>query len=323
MDPGQCRCTQAVAYKLTSRRRFTCIEQLEELPRELGWPLEYRQLEPGKFSSSLTNLEGDGCFVIEERSNRSIEVAAGAMSGVFVLALVEGDCAVVNGQCMSPDCVFLQSPGSDFRAVLPPGLRVTQVGVPAEELEAIIEAVAPGLPIPRGTVGVFPTTAGSLASVRRAVRRLLRTPPNRETQLNEAVTAIVADAMNVVNDRSAASASHYLHGVSARLARDRAFEFIEVHLTQKIRVTAICQHAGTALRTLERIFARELGMPPQQYVKVRRLNAVRRCFLAADVDTTPRVDRVARRFGFTHLGRCAGDYRCQFGESPRETLSRR
>ncbi len=129
--------------------------------------------------------------------------------------------------------------------------------------------------------------------------------------------------MNLVDDRTATSTSHYLHRVSARLARDRALEFIEGHLTQKIKVTAICQYAGTALRTLERIFARELGMPPQQYVKVRRLNAVRRCLVAADVDTTLRVDQVARRFGFTHLGRFAGDYRRQFGESPRETLSRR
>ena len=75
-----------MAYSLTSRRDFVAIEQLEELPRELGWPVEYRQLEPGSFSSRFTDLEGNAWFVIEERSSRAVEVVAGAPAGMFVLA---------------------------------------------------------------------------------------------------------------------------------------------------------------------------------------------------------------------------------------------
>ena len=67
-----------VTHLPASIHKFTSIEQLDELPRELGWPLEYRQIEAGPFSSTFTDLDGDGWFLLEEQSTRTVEVAAGA-----------------------------------------------------------------------------------------------------------------------------------------------------------------------------------------------------------------------------------------------------
>ena len=61
-------------------------------------------------------------------------------------------------------------------------------------------------------------------------------------------------------------------------------------------------------------------MTPQQYVKARRLNAVRRSLLDSDCEQGIRVTDVALDHGFSHLGRFSGEYRRYFGESPRETL---
>ncbi len=101
---------------------------------------------------------------------------------------------------------------------------------------------------------------------------------------------------------------------------ERARDYIEAHADQAIRIESLCEHAGTTLRTLERIFTRELGVTPQQYVKARRLNAVRRRLIDADRDQGLKVTDVALDHGFAHLGRFSGEYRRFFGESPRETL---
>lgn len=313
----------AVTHLPASIRTFASIEQLDALPRELGWPLEYRQIEPGSFSSTFTDLDGDAWFLMEEQSSRRVEVVGGAPYGMFMLALVEGDSVLANGQCLSSNRIYVQSPGSDFRATLPAGTKVTQVGVVDEQFEDVLNAVAPDLSVPHGDVALFATAPGRLASLRWAMRGALLAPSNREATREEAVSRILTELVAVAVDHGNAPCGRGLRRATARRALDRAREYIEARLGETIRVASMCRYAGTSLRSLELIFARELGMPPKQYVKARRLNAARRRLLAAGAEQGLLVTEVALDHGFDHLGRFAGDYRRYFGESPRETLQSR
>jgi AraC family ethanolamine operon transcriptional activator len=315
--------TPKTSSKPASSCSFASIEQLDEVTHALGWFTEYRQLEPGSFSSTFTILEGNSWFLMEEQSSRCVEVQAPAPTGMFVLALVEGYPAVVNGQELSSDHILVQSLDSELRATLPAGIKVTQIGIVAERFEDVIDAVAPDLTVQHTGVTTIATAPGRLTSVRRAMRAALSAPSSREATRDEAVSRNLADIVVVAADHGQVPFGRSLHRATARWALDRAREYIEAHLSGTIRIASMCRYAGTTLRSLERIFARELGMSPQQYVTARRLNAVRRRLLAADGAQGPRVTEVALNHGFVHLGRFAGDYRCYFGESPRETLQSR
>lgn len=305
---------------LTSIRTFDSIEQLDELPRELGWPLEYRQLEPGSFSSTFTDVEGDTWFLMEECSSRRVEVVAGAPDGMFMLALVEGPQAVINGKSLTRNHILVQTPGSDLRANMAAGTKATQIGVSAELAEEVIQAVAPWLDVPHGDVAVLGTSPGRLESLRHAMRTAMLAPSSREDTREEAASMILAELLATACDDGEPTKGHDMLRASARRTLDRAREHIEAHFRETIRVAALCSYSGTTLRSLERIFSRELGVTPQQYVAARRLNAVRRRLLAADTEQGLRITDVAQDHGFSHLGRFAGEYRRYFGESPRETL---
>jgi len=312
-----------VTHLPTSVRTFASIEQLDELPRELGWPLEYRQIEPGSFSSTFTDVEGDNWFLMEEQSSRRVEVVAGAPYGMYMLALVEGIPLVINGRSLTADHIFLQTPGSDFRATVPAGTKVTQVGIAAELFGEMIRAVAPDLPVPRGEIATFGTEPGRLASMRWAMRAAILAPSSREAVRDEVASKIVADMIAAAFDHGQAKIGRDLHRAAARRVLDRAREYIEANLDETIRVASMCRYSGTTLTSLQRIFARELGVSPQQYVMARRLNAVRRRLLVAEEEAAVRVTDVAQDHGFAHLGRFASHYRRYFGESPRETLQSR
>lgn len=101
----------------------------------------------------------------------------------------------------------------------------------------------------------------------------------------------------------------------------RACEYIEAQLAQPIRMTDVCRHAGISVRTLERMFGREMGMAPTQYILARRLDEVQRQLLAGDSQAIS-VAKIARDNGFTHLGRFSGQYRGRFGETPTQTLNK-
>ena len=306
-----------------SIRSFSSIEQLEELPRELGWPLEYRQLEPGCLSSTFTQREGNFWFLMEEHSNRSVEVAGGATSGMIVLAVAEHATAIVNGDYFSCNRIALQTPDSDFRATVPAGTKLTQVGIAEELFEDVISAVAPDLIVQQQALSLIDAASDELQRVRQAIRTTLASPASRNGILDEAVSRIVAEFVASAADHDKTVRRRGLHSAAARRALDRAREYIEGHVSEAIRIESLCRYSGTTLRSLERIFARELDMTPQEYVMARRLNAARRRLLKADNGQDVRVTDVAHNYGFGHLGRFAGDYRRYFGESPRETLQSR
>jgi AraC-like DNA-binding protein len=99
----------------------------------------------------------------------------------------------------------------------------------------------------------------------------------------------------------------------------RARSYIDAHLGESIRMSAICTYSATSLSKLERIFRRELQMSPSQYVLARRLGAVNR-ELAASRSKIWRISDIALKYGFGHLGRFSGTYYQYFGELPSQTL---
>lgn len=287
----------------------------------MGWATEYRQLEPGSFSSNISVQEGDDWFFIEEQSGINVEVQAPAPDGMYVVALAEGQPIVVNGQIMSSDHIFFQPPGSDLRAIVPARTRVTQLGIMGEQFEDLVQTVAPGLSLPCASVKTIATNPGRLESVRRAMRAILCAPSSLKDTRKDMVMTSLSDTITVLNDHAGKVRSgRSLHLPAARRILDRAREYIEAHLHETIQVTSICRYTGANPRSLERIFAREMGVSPQQYVKARRFNAVHRHLIAADMEQGISVTDVALNHGFSHLGRFAREYRRYFGKSPRETL---
>ena len=103
------------------RQLFESIEQIDGMVHKLGWPTEYRQLEAGALSSSFKLLEDASWFLMDEQSDRTVEVQSLAPKGLYVIALFEGPPGAVNAQAITSDRVFLQTPDSEFRATLTRG----------------------------------------------------------------------------------------------------------------------------------------------------------------------------------------------------------
>lgn len=307
-------CTPALNFS------FTSIDQLDEVTQALGWSTEYRQLEAGSFSSAFTVRQVESSFLIKEQSSRLLEVVAPAPVGMYVLAMVEGGAVMVNGQIMSSDHLFVQPPDSDFRATLPAGIKVVQMGVVAEQFETVIQDIAPQLLVPLGGVSTIATPAGLLTNIRQSMGAEASNASDKEAFHEEVVSSILSDIVAVAADHSQQPLRQSLSRARAKLTFDRAREYIEAHLSEPIQIPSLCHYAGATLRSLERIFAQELSISPQRYVKARRLNAARRQLLNADDIPSLRVTEVALKHGFSHLGRFAGEYFRYFGEQPRETL---
>jgi len=102
----------------------------------------------------------------------------------------------------------------------------------------------------------------------------------------------------------------------------RAVELIESRPETPLTVRDLAHAAGVGVRTLQEGFRHTLGTTPMSYLRDVRLARARRDLLAAGTDPAA-VTTVAYRWGFTHLGRFAEQYRKTYGESPSTTHAAR
>jgi AraC-like DNA-binding protein len=101
----------------------------------------------------------------------------------------------------------------------------------------------------------------------------------------------------------------------------RAQEYVLQNLSSTITIPAIAMAAATSPRTLSRAFTQILDVTPHAYVRLLRLNRIRRD-LVSDMVAGKRVSMVAQQWGINEFGRLSGWYRNLFGESPSQTLAR-
>ncbi|MFJ6087948.1 AraC family transcriptional regulator [Streptomyces sp. NPDC092369] len=106
--------------------------------------------------------------------------------------------------------------------------------------------------------------------------------------------------------------------VRSRAVRS-AIDLIESAPGDPLTLTGLADHCGVSPRTLQKAFQLQLDMSPMQYLREVRLRRAHEELRSADPSTSS-VAVIARRWGFTHLGRFAALHEAKFHQKPLRTL---
>lgn len=109
--------------------------------------------------------------------------------------------------------------------------------------------------------------------------------------------------------------------VAAAMPRQvkRAIDFMTANLGRPLDIAEIAREAGVSIRSLQIAFQQFKDMSPLEFLRLLRLRAVRDDIISG---TTGTVSDIARRWGFSHMGRFSALYRQAFGEFPLQSLQR-
>ncbi|MGW1891356.1 AraC family transcriptional regulator [Streptomyces sp. NPDC002004] len=102
----------------------------------------------------------------------------------------------------------------------------------------------------------------------------------------------------------------------------RAIDAMRERPEHPFTTAELAAEARVGVRWLQEAFRRYVGVSPMAYLRGLRLDRARSDLRAAGPDERG-VGDVAHRWGFTHLGRFAAQYRERHGELPSETLRSR
>ncbi|WP_350433277.1 helix-turn-helix domain-containing protein [Shewanella sp. H8] len=96
--------------------------------------------------------------------------------------------------------------------------------------------------------------------------------------------------------------------------------FLHENPQQAVTITQLCELTFVSRRTLQYSFESILGINPLRFLRLTRLNNVRRELKQPQQDIP--ISVIAANWGFWHAGQFTKDYTQLFGENPSTTLKR-
>lgn len=302
------------------------VEDVDELALAVHpWEMGMNQLSCGGFEGVMDFAQVHGILITRERWSNRLAATGATPAGYFALV---GPCtergfswcgseysidrqhylACAHGASEVDFVTWKQE--EHWVLLLPDGLIDRHLG---HELASVL------LPKHR-SIRTDPRLAHRLSSIVLGTITALQMNArcHGDTRLLDALRDELLDAVADVL-LSAAGSRTGVNTASRRfLACSRARRQIEQE-RRPIFVAQLAAKFHISRRTLEYGFRQAVGISPQKYSRMIRLNGLHRLLrLAAPEAIT--VTAAARNWGFTELGRAAGYYRAMFGESPSETL---
>lgn len=299
--------------------RFDQPDQLAQALRDAD--VAYLSLQRGDFDARLSALDLGRASVQIARDGPHISRGAVA-PGVVLLLLPLGAVAEglrINGCRPTPHDALVLGERAGLHAVVPGSqswatLAFGEHTLPSFGLDAMLTA-AGDFRLHGGLVD----RAGRLQSTLIELEQLAAYAPERiatgsvAAAMLEALSCQLAAGLRDGGrpERPGRALRHSIRLVTA------AEEFADAH-HGPIYTQDLADALSVAPRTLHAAFSAVFAMSPHRYLRVRRMNLVRRALL--DGRQTPAlIKTVALDHGFWHLGRFAQEYRALFGENPSST----
>ncbi|MGY8661426.1 AraC family transcriptional regulator [Bradyrhizobium sp. UFLA05-109] len=183
-------------------------------------------------------------------------------------------------------------------------------GAPLTSLELI-----PTIDLSTSVGQILQSVGCALANGMRDEQLLLRSPKAMALLSEAALRLILEELPHRLSDRllthNRAPAAQHIR---------QAVDYMRANLHLPMTMTDIARAVGVSSRTLRLGFRKHYEISPAYYLRRVRLEAVH-AELSSPENMLP-VSEVALKWGFTHMGRFAAQYRREYGTCPSETARR-
>ncbi len=299
---------------------FHAVEMLREHLATIGWAAVYRQLEAGQLQARLAVREVDGVALVRTAVSHSVVGSCRSPDDMFTIAMsVSKNGLRINGRSLDQEVLLVIPPKTDVHvSSVGSGWSALFLLMSVDMLAKYLEKYCDDSSLAETEkITLFDLQKNQLAPLRRLVARAMSKPLDTKTDAVDGSDIAAETSRLLVRPESDKKVGDPYGRLKKHRIIVRAKEYVHEHLKEVIPVIALCRYCAVSLSTLERIFTRELGISPNEYIRAARLHEVRRALLAANAEDFTIAD-IAMNSGFTHMGRFSRRYRTHFGRLPSE-----
>ena len=283
------------------------------------WSQEYDQFSHGAFYGCINEVALPQVSVFKEYTNQSLRQQCNINdAGIWLGFSVNHKSCRINGRHTQENAIMCRAGQQDFELMTPEDFSIYGIVIDKSALTqtANIQNITLDEIIPNSEL--LPSyPPNTISALRYFVAHLLSskllniTCRIQEDILISAVVELLVQKQPFTTAR-----------VSYR-KRKTTVDTITQYITTTAYPTTIselCSIANVSRRTLQYSFESILGISPQRFIRLTRLNQIRRQ-LSKPHQTRAIVD-VALDYGFYHPGGFSQDYKLLFGETPSTTRQR-
>jgi AraC family ethanolamine operon transcriptional activator len=292
-----------------------------------AWDQDYVQTSPGVFQGQVRELFDGPLQAFEEVANCATNQHCRPWQGGVWLGLsVPEQPAGLRfmGRPVGGHELMISDGSEAFDLQVPAGHGLYGLVFDPRELLGHVHARDQAVTSPARIPGVrlqtlTPTQRFRLVGLLREVLRGLEADPGAlaheasRRSLREALMTVLADTLMPADQADAVTPRQQRRQDVVRRVRELVTEQPQDYLG----VERLCSELHITRRTLQNCFQDSLGISPANYLRLVRLNAVRRELRNGTADQT--IGDVAARWGFWHMGHFSHDYKALFGETPSHT----
>jgi AraC-like DNA-binding protein len=287
-----------------------------------GWDCRMEQLGRGRFHGRLRLTPPGPAQLLDAEVNLAVHAQGEHVPGSYGFSPVEPASAGARwrGRYLRPGMVNVIAPGEEMNHASTDDYRSTTLHVHGGLLRRVCSAVL-GVDPERLLVGGTPHLGAERGAGVLARWRGFLDAPGGAPGASADPTDLVVDFVRALAAGRLVDPVRTTPAQRLRVVR-QAQEYARSVPPEAVSILTLCEHTDVSARTLHYAFEEVLGVTPKAYLKTLRLNAAWRD-LAGSAPARGRVEAIARRHGFTHLGGFAQDFRRQFGALPSAILGAR
>lgn len=297
-------------------RYFTAHDADEHAHNLTNWQQEYDQVSRGAFEGSIKELQLNGIQVFKEFTSQSVFQKCNVWSDSLWIGLPESkpELSRINGHALQAHEVMCRPGDVDFSLMTPDQFSIFGVVIDKTLLTTLSDSGSLK-PDEFTLTDCLSLKQKTYSNLHYLLQRLLLTPHDGipEKVSHDLLLLALQDVLT--------PESQYIKPSTSLTRRnhivDRAINYLKQHHEEPVTITELCELNCVSRRTLQYSFESVLGMSPAHFLRMSRLNGVRRALRIAGNDEC--IADIAAQWGFWHLSQFAKDYKQLFGELPSET----
>jgi AraC family ethanolamine operon transcriptional activator len=298
-----------------------------------GWDVRFQQFDAGRLSGRIDSLRTEHLTIVRFQLNRAVLASGVNKRGDYAVTPVEtgNQGALWRGRELSPGELNVLPAGAEMSHLTSGGAydNVTLLVEPQRLRQAAATLWRADLPdlLP---LARRPPSGHAIPQLREfgiLIRNLLYGlapligPAPTTTPRSVVEEACLEHLLDLIAGPQQSGAKN-LTGARRRRLAEEAAAFMLADLKQPVSMERLASAFDVSKRTLLYAFRERFRSSPMAFLKIHRLNAVRRELRSANL-TRGVVGEIAARYGFWHTGQFAADYRRLFGKSPHLKAPRR
>jgi AraC family ethanolamine operon transcriptional activator len=323
------------APELGDSLRTVLAHDADQLACELtNWNQRYDQISAGLFAGALTELRQPGLQVFREDLSQAVRQSCRVWPDAIWFGLPdhEGELTRINGRQSAADWIMVQAGNVEFELVTPAAYRIYGIVASRQLLAQTAQRLGCEIDWQRlQSAELLQVDAATRAACVRSLRRLLPTSDDGGGALVGA-SGLMADTATdaapwqdavlggllAMLDRSCVEPAMAVSLQRRRQVVALARDYMLAHRGDSITVPALCEQVHVSRRTLQYCFEDVLGMSPNAYLRMLRLNGVRR-----QLHDGRAIGELAGEWGLCNFSQFSSDYRKLFGLTPSAAQKRR